>query len=305
MSEDYVIGVDLGGTKVEACLLNQDGEVKSRHRVFVEASQGLDRVLENIAKVIEMATEGQTYSAVGIGTPGTYIEGKDQLCGAPHTPIYETHGFMGQLRERLHAPLIIENDANCLALAEFFGQCKGKYSHIMMVILGTGMGFGLILDDHLYRGAKGGAGEIGHTSIDIHGRSCECGRKGCGEAYLSGPSHSRRYHDLTRENLSVQDIWKRYEQGDRAAITLFQESCLLMGNIFANVVNAFDLEAIILGGGVSNLPIWYRDVQPHLQENLFGVDRGEVPILKAKMGDSAGVIGAAYLALRHLGIMEF
>ncbi len=302
---DYVIGVDLGGTKVEACLLDTDRNLHGRERVFVEPDNGLDRVIENILHVIDVAADGKPYEAVGMGTPGTYNREQDTIYGVPHTPLYETPGFMQKLRDRLPVPLVIENDANCLGLAEYFATCVGKYSYVLAVIIGTGMGYGLILDGKLYRGARGGAGEIGHTSIDYQGRLCECGRRGCAEAYLSGSSLSRRFEELSGKKIGADEIYMLYEKGDATAKELLDKSCLMMANIFANAVIAFDLEALILGGGVSNLPIWYEKVPPILNSSLFGIPRGDIPIIKAKMGDSAGVFGAAYLALRELGTMRF
>jgi len=303
--EKYVIGVDLGGTKVEACLLDTNRNLLSRKRALAEASKGIDRVIEVIENIIVEGSEGKQYAAVGIGTPGTYIPSEDRIYGSPHTPVYETPGMIQRLRERLAVPLLVENDANCLALAEFFASCKGKYHHVMAVILGTGFGSGLILDDKLYRGSKGGGGEIGHTSIDIDGRLCECGRKGCVEAYLSGPSLSRRFFELSGKKMKPKEIYSLYCQGDPMAMRLFEESCKIMGEVFANAINIFDLDAIILGGGVSNLPLWYEKVPAYIEKSLFGVPRGKMPLIKAKLGDSAGVFGAAFLALRELGYMDF
>ena len=303
--EKYVVGVDLGGTKVEACLMNNSRNLLSRYRVFSEASSGLDKVIKNIQKVINHVAEEKPYAAVGIGTPGTYVESEDRLYGIPHTTVYETPGFIQELRDKLTVPVLIENDANCLALAEFFSSCVGMYSYVMAVIIGTGMGYGLILDNKLYRGARGGGGEIGHTSIDFNGRMCECGRKGCAEAYLSGPSISRRFDELTGIKADVPEIFDLFKSGNKYAAELFEESSMIMGEVFANVINAFDLEAIILGGGVSNIPLWYEKVPDYIKKSLFGVPRVEIPIIKAQLGDSAGVIGAAYLALRKLGVMSF
>jgi len=303
--EKYVIGIDLGGTKVEACLLDTDRNLLARKRALAEASKGIDRVIEVIENLIVEVSEGKQYAAVGIGTPGTYIPSEDRIYGSPHTPVYETPGMIKRLRERLAVPLLIENDANCLALAEFFASCKGKYHHVMAVILGTGFGSGLILDDKLYRGSKGGGGEIGHTSIDIDGRLCECGRRGCVEAYLSGPSLSRRFFELSGKKMKPKEIYSLYCQSDPMAVRLFEESCKIMGEVFANAINIFDLDAIILGGGVSNLPLWYEKVPAYIEKSLFGVPRGKMPLIKAKLGDSAGVFGAAFLALRELGYMDF
>jgi predicted NBD/HSP70 family sugar kinase len=125
------------------------------------------------------------------------------------------------------------------------------------------------------------------------------------EAYLSGPSHNRRYFELTGKNLDLPDIYALYKKGDPAARRLFEESCRIMGVFFANTINALDLEAIILGGGVSNIPLWYEKVPQLMEKCFFGIPRKSVPIIKARMGDSAGVFGAAYLALRELGVMDF
>ena len=305
MPDKYVIGIDLGGTKVEACLMDSHRIVLSRHRVLSQPKKGLEQVIKNIQTVFDVVSENHTVEAIGMGTPGTHEPHKDVLHGSPHTPVYESPGFVGRIRDTFNLPLVVENDANCLALAEYFGNYEEKYSHLLAVIIGTGMGYGLILDKKLYRGKHGAAGEIGHTTIDYRGRKCECGRSGCAEAYLSGPSQCRRYQELSGQEKSLQEIWELYQEGDQIAIDLFGESCEIMAQVFANVVNAFDLEAIILGGGVSNIPVWYEKVTPIMTRSLFGPPREEVPVLKARMGDSAGVLGAAYLALRELGLMEF
>jgi fructokinase len=301
----YAVGVDLGGTKVEACLVDETRTVLARKRRPSEPGLGREKVVGNILELVAETAGGARCEAVGIGTPGTYSAADDIMYGAPHTPLYEKPGLVSLLRSSLSVPLIVENDANCLALAEFFAQCHGRFSTVMAVILGTGMGSGLILGNRLYRGPHGNAGEIGHTSIAMDGRLCECGRRGCGEAYLSGPSLGRRYAELTGEVLAPGKIFERYEAGDGDACRVFEDSCRIMAELFANCVNILDLEAIVLGGGVSNIPIWYTGVPPVMAKSLFGIPGRTVPILKAVLGDSAGVIGAAYLALREIGLMEF
>lgn len=301
----FAVGIDLGGTKVEACLVDEGRQILARKRRPSEPGLGRERVVANILELIG-ETAGRTgYEAVGMGTPGTYSPAADIMYGAPHTPLYEKPGLVSLLRSELKVPLIVENDANCLALAEFFAQCHGRFSTVMAVILGTGMGSGLILGNRLHRGPNGNAGEIGHTSIAIDGRLCECGRRGCGEAYLSGPSLGRRYAELAGEALTPDKIFARYEAGDAAARRVLDESVRIMGELFANCVNALDLEAIILGGGVSNIPLWYVRVPAVMDKAIFGLPGRTIPILKAVLGDSAGVLGAAYLALREMHLMEF
>ena len=301
----YAVGVDLGGTKVEACLVDETRKILARKRRPSEPGLGRERVVQNILELIGETAGPARFEAVGMGTPGTYHERDDIMYGAPHTPLYEKPGLVSLLRSRLQVPLIVENDANCLALAEFFAQCFGKHSAVMAVILGTGMGSGLILGNRLHRGPNGNAGEIGHTSIDIDGRACECGRNGCGEAYLSGPSLGRRYAELSGESLAPEKIFEQFEKGDPCARRIFEESFRVMGELFANCVNALDLEAIVLGGGVSNIPLWYEHVPPIMNKSLFGIPGRKILILKAVLGDSAGVLGAAYLALREMRLMDF
>ena len=301
----YAIGVDLGGTKVEACLLDDRRQILARKRRPSEPALGREKVVANILELIAETAGESRFEAVGMGTPGTYSAADDIMFGAPHTPLYERPGLISLLRAKLPVPLLIENDANCLALAEYFAQGHGRFSTVMAVILGTGMGSGLVLEGRLHRGPNGNAGEIGHTSIAIDGRLCECGRRGCGEAYLSGPSIGRRYAELKGEALSPDRIFARYEAGEAEARQVLDESCRIMSELFANCINALDLQAIILGGGVSNVPLWYEKVPPLMTKALFGIPGRRIPILKAVLGDSAGVLGAAYLALREMGLMEF
>src|SRR5512143_313278 len=244
----YAVGIDLGGTKVEACLIDETRRILARKRRPSEPALGREKVVGNILELVAETAGEARYEAVGLGTPGTYSAADDIMYGAPHTPLYEKPGLVSRLRSRLDVPLLVENDANCLALAEFFAQCHGRYSTVMAVILGTGMGSGLILENRLHRGPNGNAGEIGHASIDIHGRLCECGRRGCGEAYLSGPSLGRRYAELVGEPLAPDLIYERYQAGDIHARRVLDESCRIMGELFANGINALDLQAIVLGG---------------------------------------------------------
>jgi fructokinase len=305
--KDYVVGVDLGGTKVEACLVDSDKTILTRKRTLIDTTSGLETVLQTICDLIRHVAGDKSFSAVGMGTPGSYVPAEDRLYGAPNSTVYEIPGFIRRLKDDLKVPVCIENDANCLALSEFFASCEGKYKYVMAVIMGTGLGTGLILDNRLYRGACGGAGEMGHTKIVFNGRKCQCGQYGCVEAYLSGPSLSRRFFDLTQKKLEVPAIYELYLKNDPHALSLFNDSVKMLGEFFSNAVNALDLEAIILGGGVSNLPIWYQNdtAALYMKKSLFGVPRGEIPIIQARLGDSAGVLGAAYLALRERGYMNF
>ena len=306
MPEELIVaGIDLGGTKIEACLVDVQRNILSRKRIDARPQAGLRETVDLAVGLVNSICTGRTIAALGLGTGGTYLPEEDRLAGLPHTPAYEEPGLIGLLRQRVSVPVTIENDANCLALAEYFHSYSNLYRHVLAIILGTGVGGGLILDGKLQRGALGGAGEIGHVTIRMEGRSCQCGRRGCIESYLSGPSISRRYLELSGFDEEVPSIYSHYLNGNQQAQRLFDESCRIMAEWLADLTNILDLEAIILGGGISNLPIWYQRIPQLLSPLLFGLPKRRVKLIKAKLGDSAGVIGAAFLALRSLGKMTF
>jgi fructokinase len=302
---EYVVGIDLGGTKIEACLMNENKEVLMRERTFSNHDHGLEVIINTIHELYCKVSNGKEIKAVGIGTPGTLVKETNTLLGSPQSPNYNIPGFLNQLEKKIGLPLIVENDANCLALAEFFAADEKKYSHVMAVILGTGVGSGLILNKKLYRGINGGAGEFGHTTVNYQGRLCSCGKRGCVQAYLCGPAIERRYKEISQIAVSSKEIYQRYLKKEINATKIIQESLEIFGEAIGNMVNIFDLDAVILGGGVSNMSVWYEEAPHYLQNVFFGLERENFPILKAKLGDSAGVIGAAYLALRHLGKVDF
>ena len=302
----YAVGIDLGGTKVEACLVDGTRGILVRKRRPSEPGLGRERVVSNILELVAETAGGSPYEAVGLGTPGTYSAATDIMYGAPHTPLYEKPGLVSLLRSRLAVPLVVENDANCLALAEFFAQCHGRYATVMAVILGTGMGSGLVLGNRLHRGPHGNAGRD-RAHLDRHRRTPlrmrpQGLRRGLPLRAEPRPPLRRAGR---RQPLPPDKIFERFEAGDPHARRVFGESVRIMGELFANCVNALDLEAIVLGGGVSNIPLWYDEVPPVMNRALFGVPGREIPILKAVLGDSAGVLGAAYLALRAMHLMDF
>lgn len=303
--QEYVIGIDLGGTKIEACLMNTNKKIIHRERSPSNHDLGLEKIINTIHELFEKVRDSNKITAIGIGTPGTLVKKSNTLLGSPQSPNYNIPGFLNKLEEKLQLPLIVENDANCLALAEFFATDEKKYSHVMAIILGTGVGSGLILDKKLYRGKNGGAGEFGHITIDYNGRPCPCGRNGCVQSYLSGPSIEKRYEEISNETVTTKEIYQRYLKNESHATKIIQESLQIFGEAIGNMVNVFDLDAVILGGGVSNMPIWHEESSHYLENVFFGLERKNFPVLKAKLGDSAGVIGAAYLALRHIGKVEF
>ena len=226
---NFVVGLDLGATKVEACVLDDERNILQRQRVPARAEKGAAAVIEVIVELVAGIGKGRALSAIGIGTPGSYLASQDRIYGAPNSVAYEAPGFITSLAAALGKPLLVENDANCLALGEYFSGLHLQHRNVLAVIMGTGFGGGMILDGHLYRGALGMAAEIGHMSIDYRGRRCGCGKLGCAEAYLSGTSITARYSERSGQAADPGEIHRRALAGEPLASEILNETMELLG----------------------------------------------------------------------------
>ena len=283
---DLKWGVDLGGTKIE-CAVLEDGRAIVRRRVPTEADRGYDHILGQLARVLdETAVEvGTRPLGIGIGTPGSTDPRTGRMRNA-NTVAFNGRPLHEDLQRRLGIAVRMANDANCFALAEAtLGAAKG-YRTVFGVIMGTGVGGGLVVDGKVLAGASGIAGEWGHNVLDPLGEPCYCGKRGCVETVLSGPFLERLHARRTGEPRSLKEI-----APDDATIDGLVES---FGRALGVVVNIFDPDAIVLGGGVSNVGRLYSDGASALARSVFH-DEYHPVVLRPLLGDSAGVFGAAML----------
>ena len=283
---DLKWGVDLGGTKIECAALD-GGRTVARRRVPTEADRGYDAILGQIARVIdETASEvGQRPFAVGIGTPGS-TDPRTGLIRNANTTALIGHPLAEDLQNRLGMAVRVANDANCFALAEAtLGAAKG-YRNVFGVILGTGVGGGMVVDGKVLEGASGIAGEWGHNVLEPGGEPCYCGKRGCVETVLSGPALERWQEARTGSFRPLRDLAEDDPTLDRLVDAF--------GRALSVVVNIFDPDAIVLGGGVSNVDRLYSDGAEALRARVFHNDYHPV-VLRPLLGDSAGVFGAAML----------
>jgi len=196
------------------------------------------------------------------------------------------------IEKALSREIVMENDANCFALAEsVLGSGKG-YDVVFGVIMGTGVGGGIIINGSLHKGRTKIAGEWGHHTLHPNGNKCYCGKQGCVEMYISGPSLEKRWLEITGKKEPLKSIVQ--DLSDEKAKQWKKEFLENFGTSLANVVDILDPDAIVLGGGVSNIPFLYDEGRSAVYENVFS-DLVETPILKNKLGDSAGVFGACLL----------
>lgn len=289
------IGIDLGGTKIEGILLD-GSETRIRRRVPTPQAEGYDAILGAIRTLVdELERESRDNPPVGICSPGSLSPHTDLLRNS-NTLCLNDRPFKIDIEATLGRPVALANDANCFALAEArLGAARG-YRSVFGVILGTGVGGGIVIDGAARHGHLGIAGEWGHHTLHPGGRPCYCGRQGCVETYLSGPALERRWRELTGQDAPVAEIVAR---GGGEAPEPFEswrsELLANFGIALANVINILDPEAVVLGGGVSNVPLLYDEGTEAVHANTFS-DVADTPILENELGDSAGVFGAALLA---------
>lgn len=290
-------GIDLGGTKIEGVVIDpaSPNSPLIRRRVATEKELGYDHILGRIVGLVEeIAKElGTSPAQVGIGTPGVTDPDSGNLKNS-NTVCLNGRPFIRDLSARLDLEVVAANDANCFALAEArMGAAQG-FATVFGVIMGTGVGGGLVVHGRVLEGRHGIAGEWGHNPLDPHGAACYCGKVGCVETVLSGPSIERRYRELGGEPIKLPKIVSLAEAGDPTATRLLDETYEWFGNALSVVVNIFDPDAIVLGGGVGNVAGFYTEGIARIEKHVFNPSFS-AKVLKPTLGDSAGVFGAAFL----------
>ena len=286
------IGIDLGGTKIEGILVDENFETIERKRIPTEQQNGYDSILESIKNlVLELSQESDEKTSIGICAPGA-ISHDSGLIKNSNTQCLIGKDLQNDLETILHQKLSLENDANCFALAEAkLGAAKNS-NMVFGIIMGTGVGGGIIMDGKIHSGRTNIAGEWGHHCLHPNGNSCYCGSRGCVETYISGPALEKNWLQQSGLNQSLSEI---IQNSDNLHFENWKKTFL---NNFAlalsNVINILDPDMIVLGGGLSNIDFLYDEGTSHVLDKVFS-DIVNTPIIKNKLGDSAGVFGACLL----------
>ncbi len=302
----YRLGIDLGGTKTEAVIMDGNGRIYQRRRVDTPHSS-YDSALQTIAA---LALEVESLSGIpsplplGIGTPGAISRQTGRMKNCNST-VLNGHALREDLESLTGRPVRIANDADCFALSEARDGAGAGGSIVFGVILGTGVGGGICIDRQILKGVNAIAGEWGHNPLAIHvlrdpvpadttPRKCYCGRFDCVETWLSGSALSMSYSQVSGIHLGVPEIVRLAENGDGKALAVLEEYINLLALALATVINIVDPEIIVLGGGLSNIDRLYHSLPEYLDHYVFS-DRVDTRIIKAIHGDSSGVRGAAWL----------
>ena len=286
------IGIDLGGTKIEGILVNENYKTIERKRIQTNQEKGYSSILESIqSMVLELSQESDDKFSIGICTPGA-LSLDSGLIKNSNTQCLIGRDLQNDLKNILHCDISIENDANCFALAEAKLGAGKNSNFVFGVIMGTGVGGGIIINGQIHRGRTNIAGEWGHHCLHTGGNSCYCGNKGCVETYISGPALENKWSEMTSQNQSLSEIMKN---SDNPNFDNWKKIFLdNFGLALANVIDILDPDTIVLGGGVSNIDFLYNEGKNTVYEKVFS-DIIDTPIIKNELGDSAGVFGACML----------
>jgi len=282
------IGIDLGGTKTEGIILNDNLEPIERKRIPTPQND-YNAILNSVVDLINNLKTND--STIGICTPGA-ISKKTGLIKNSNTQCLIGMPLKEDLEKVLGQKVSMENDANCFAMAEAKMGAAKDYDVVFGVIMGTGVGGGIVINKKIHHGRTNIAGEWGHHTLHQNGNKCYCGKNGCVETYISGPALEKRWNELREKKDSLPQIIQNLD--DDKAIQWKNEFLHNFGTALANVIDILDPDAIVLGGGVSNVSFLYDEGKKAVYDSVFS-DLVDTPILKNQLGDSAGVFGASLL----------
>lgn len=306
----YLIGIDIGGTKVAMVLTDERGRIIESRDFPTRYGRNSKLCVYEIIENIHSLKESRKLAAIGIGTPGPVDPRSGKIPWSPNLPGWEGIPVCRTLTQKFKAPVFIENDANAAALAEKnFGSGRNS-SEIIYITISTGIGGGLILNGKLYSGHAFSAGELGHMTIVPDGNRCNCGKRGCLEAHASGTAIRRLAKRLIKKSLEAKQVKEAAERGDRFAKKILQEAGYYLGIGIGNLINLLNPQLIVLGGGVmkgngrANKIHWKAMIESAKKESWPGPFK-HCRIVRTRFLDHVGALGAASLALERMRNSEF
>ncbi|GAB6168725.1 ROK family protein [Clostridium carnis] len=310
MEKKYVVGVDLGGTKIYTALVDLEGNVKKEITIKTEAEKGEQAILENILHTIDNVLEGTNINevkAIGVGSPGPLDVEKGLIVYTPNLP-FKNFNIVKPIKEKYGVDTYLDNDANVATLGEFmFGAGQGS-NNMVFITVSTGIGGGAIINGRLFRGSTANALEVGHMTVMKGGPRCGCGNTGCAESVASGTAIMKRAREAVASNadtalknyeeVTAREVFLEAEKGDMVAKDILNDCLSYLGITVANIANIFDPDKVVLGGGVSNAGrIVFDKIEEEMQRRALRTISKNCKIEKAILGGKAGVLGAAALAI--------
>ncbi|MFW6035160.1 MAG: ROK family protein [Halothermotrichaceae bacterium] len=315
MSE-YYIGVDLGGTKIYTALADETGKVLAKIKLLTESNRGIDKVFENIVESINIVIKDadidrSSVRRIGVGSPGPLNIDEGIIYTAPNLENWVNIKIVKILEDKTGIPVLLENDANAAALGEkWFGAGK-EANNMLYMTVSTGIGGGIIVNKKIYHGSSDTAGEVGHMIIKPDGPTCGCGNPGCLETFASGTAVARKGRQVLHKSTILQELSKgnpdnidgalvaqAAELGDFEAQKIWREEGYYLGIGLANLINIFNFDMILLGGGVMNSwELFADEMFKNIKKYAFESTYSQAVIKKAALGSEVGVIGAVAVAM--------
>jgi glucokinase len=326
--EQYIVGVDLGGTNIVAGVMTADG---ARHLAMrsipTNSAVGDEGVAERIVGLVqsvildaigESGAERRDFVGIGIGAPGPLDREQGIVLVAPNLG-WKDFPLRQRIQDRLNLPTTLDNDANCATFGEWWQGAARGGRNVVGLTIGTGIGGGLILHGALYHGSSDMAGEVGHTTIDLNGRHCKCGNYGCLEAYASAPAIATRAREvLVREegesaipgmvdgqleSITAQTVYDAAKAGDRIANEIVRDTARYLGAGVANLLNIFNPDIVVIAGGVTAAgDALFDPLRAEVRRRAFTPAVRAVRIVPGELPGTAGVVGAvASFKQQHLG----
>ncbi|MGE5196946.1 MAG: ROK family protein [Deltaproteobacteria bacterium] len=304
MAKKFIIGIDLGGTNLKIALLNPKFRIAYKEilstKNFLSKASLIEAIIKAVNKVIlENNLTRKDILGVGAGLPGP-IDAKQGLVHfLPNIAGWKDVKLKQILEKKLRLPVFLDNDANLMCLAEYeMGAARGA-KNAVCITLGTGVGGGIIIDGKLYRGSAFAAGEIGHIPINENGPKCNCGGVACLEAYIGNNKIIREAAASFKKKLTLEELSRMAHSGNRRARQIWETVARRLGIALSGVINLINPDCIVIGGGVANAGrLLFDNVIKTVSERAMTVQSEHVRIFKAKLGDDAGLVGAAILAKR-------
>jgi glucokinase len=308
---ELVLAADLGGTNLRVAAIDRDGKILYRTKYGTPKSERAGDVFEAIAQAARECGEAVEKKgkivAVGAAVPAIVNVADGVIFKAPNIPALDGVRFSAAVSGELNLPVILENDANSAAIGEHWLGASKNFDNSICVTLGTGVGGGIILSGKILRGVDGTAGEIGHICVEPFGAPCGCGSRGCVEQYSSASAVVRLVRELENQypksvlfkksRCTSLDVYEAGKAGDELALEVFRQTGFYLGVALADLVNVLNPEVIVIGGGAAaGWDLFINHVREQIDSRAFREPAERAKLVRAKLGDDAGILGAARLA---------
>jgi glucokinase len=308
MAAEFVLGVDIGGTKVAAGVVTSSGEILHKVRVPMDSKHGAAEALGCVYQAIDQALnaeDGRFVSHIGVSSPGPLDPRTGIVLATPNIPCWTDFPLRELVERKYGLPTRLDNDANAAGLAEAIWGAGAAFGSVFYVTIGTGVGTAIIFDRQVYHGRSGLAAEGGHMTVDMHGKvDCACGKRGCLESLASGPALARRMSERLSDGSAfyAEEVVNKWKQGDPIATQCVAEEIDLLAVWLGDIVDLLEPEVIVIGGGLGiTLSDEFEALRVRLARWSINGRAADIPIKPASYGVFAGIAGSAALWRSHSG----